>query len=46
MFASQKNRLRAKQLSARGGELACELQQDRVLLTGQVVAYLQGNITI
>lgn len=39
-------RLRARQLSARGGALTCELSADRVLLTGQAVLYLEGEITL
>lgn len=41
-----KTRLYAKQLSARGGDLSCELQGDRVLLGGNVVPYLQGVIQL
>lgn len=41
-----KNRLEAKQVSARGGSILCELRQDRVLLTGAAVAYLQGTINL
>ncbi len=36
----------AQQLSSRGGELRCELKQDRVLIAGQAVQYLQGMIEI
>jgi predicted PhzF superfamily epimerase YddE/YHI9 len=38
--------LTAAQLSARGGELECELRDDRVLLTGRTVEYLTGEITV
>lgn len=38
--------LRAKQVSARGGELTCELQDDRVVFAGRVAWYLEGWITI
>jgi PhzF family phenazine biosynthesis protein len=38
--------LRAKQVSARGGELTCELSGDRVVLSGRVISYLEGWITI
>ena len=34
----------AKQLSARGGELQCELSGDRVLMSGKCVLYLKGEI--
>lgn len=36
--------LKARQLSERGGELTCLLQQDRVLIRGHCVLYLQGMI--
>ena len=36
----------AKQLSSRGGELRCELKDERVLIGGKVVEYMQGFITI
>jgi PhzF family phenazine biosynthesis protein len=36
----------AKQLSARGGELHCELAGDRVLMSGRNVLYLKGEIYI
>ncbi len=39
-----KNKLFARQLSARGGELYCELKNDRVLLMGHAVKYLEGTI--
>jgi predicted PhzF superfamily epimerase YddE/YHI9 len=41
-----KSRLNARQLSARGGELFCTLQGDRVLIAGHAVEYLCGEITI
>jgi len=39
-----KNRLTAQQLSARGGDLLCELNGERVVIAGQVVEYLRGEI--
>jgi PhzF family phenazine biosynthesis protein len=42
----QKHRLSAKQLSARGGDLICELRGDRVVIAGNVVEYLRGEIEI
>lgn len=39
-----KSRLTARQVSARGGELLCELRGARVLIAGQVVEYLRGEI--
>ena len=41
-----KQRLAARQLSARGGELRCELRGDRVTLAGGVVQYLRGEIEV
>jgi PhzF family phenazine biosynthesis protein len=41
-----KNRLHARQLSRRGGELWCELAGDRVKMAGYGVAYLKGSITL
>ena len=39
-----KARLTARQLSARGGEVGCEIRGDRVLLSGSAVSYLRGEI--
>ncbi len=39
-----KNKLHACQLSARGGELWCELKGERVLISGNAVTYLKGEI--
>jgi PhzF family phenazine biosynthesis protein len=39
-------RLHAKQVSARGGELFCEVVGDRVKIYGKAVGYLEGKITI
>jgi PhzF family phenazine biosynthesis protein len=41
-----KSRLQARQLSARGGELSCELRGDRVMLQGKAVATLKGSLTL
>jgi predicted PhzF superfamily epimerase YddE/YHI9 len=41
-----KQKLTAKQLSARGGDLECELRGDRVLMAGHAVEYMQGVITV
>ena len=35
----------ARQLSKRGGELVCELKDDRVLITGKAVLYMKAEIT-
>jgi predicted PhzF superfamily epimerase YddE/YHI9 len=39
-----KKRLHARQLSARGGELWCELAGDRVKIAGHAVLYMKGMI--
>jgi PhzF family phenazine biosynthesis protein len=39
-----KDQLHAYQISARKGELWCELQGDRVLMSGNAVTYLKGEI--
>ena len=41
-----KTKLRAKQLSQRGGNLDCEYLGDRVKISGKAVLYLIGEITI
>ena len=41
-----KNSFRAKQVSARGGKVFCELQDDRVLIAGSAIKYLVGDIEI
>ncbi|MDY7232752.1 PhzF family phenazine biosynthesis protein [Hyalangium rubrum] len=41
-----KSRLRARQVSARGGELRCEDLGERVHIAGQAVLYLSGHITV
>lgn len=38
--------LRARQVSARGGELGCTLRGDRVELSGRAVLYLEGTIEV
>ena len=35
-----------KQLSARGGKVQCELQGDRVLISGFAVNYMEGTIEL
>lgn len=39
-----KTAMRARQVSARGGDLHCQWQGDRVLISGQAVTYLEGKI--
>jgi len=41
-----KRALTARQLSARGGELRCELRGDRVVIAGTAVEYLRGEISV
>lgn len=42
----EKSRLRARQISARGGELFCENADGRVRLGGRAVLYLRGEIEV
>ncbi len=41
-----KKKLKALQVSKRGGELFCELAGDRVMISGKAALYLEGTITI
>ncbi|MBI4161569.1 MAG: PhzF family phenazine biosynthesis protein, partial [Acidobacteria bacterium] len=41
-----RKRLHAQQVSARGGELFCELRPDRVEIAGRAVLYLDGTIHV
>lgn len=41
-----KTTLHARQLSSRGGKLDCELNGERVFISGQVTPYMQGSITL
>ena len=41
-----KNKLSARQISRRGGELFCELIGDRVYIGGKAVLYLRGEIVL
>jgi len=41
-----KPHLHARQISARGGELHCEMNGDRVLISGEAVLYLEGRIRV
>ncbi len=41
-----KNSLEARQLSRRGGTILCELQADRVILSGTAVTYMVGEIEV
>ena len=39
-------RFSVKQMSARGGELTCEIVEDRVLISGKALKYMEGKIII
>jgi predicted PhzF superfamily epimerase YddE/YHI9 len=39
-----KTKLEARQLSARGGVLRCELKGDRVAIAGQAAFYMEGTV--
>ncbi len=41
-----KTKMRARQVSSRGGELICELQNDRVLISGKAIKFLEGKIGV
>jgi predicted PhzF superfamily epimerase YddE/YHI9 len=41
-----KTRLRARQLSRRGGDLVCELRGDRVVLEGDCVLVIEGTLYV
>ncbi len=41
-----KKKMRARQLSKRGGELFCEDLENRVLISGRAVTYLRGEIEV
>ncbi|WP_372965285.1 PhzF family phenazine biosynthesis protein [Marinobacter sp.] len=41
-----KTNLQARQLSARGGELHCELKGDRVAISGQTVFFMEGSVQL
>ena len=41
-----KNALRARQISKRGGTIACEVRGDRVLLSGNAVTFMTAEISI
>lgn len=42
----ERSSLRARQISARGGDIWCELRDDRVLLRGQGVLVLRGRLIL
>ena len=44
--ALEKDVLTARQCSLRGGHLKCHLHQDRVLIGGSTVRFMEGKITL
>jgi len=42
----KKDKLRAQQISSRGGEVICKVAGERVMISGQAITYLQGNINV
>lgn len=42
----EKTELHARQISRRGGELFCRLEEDRVYMRGNAITYLRGTINI
>ena len=42
----EKTKMKAKQVSSRGGEILCELHNDRVLISGKAVKFLEGKIQL
>lgn len=40
------SKVHCRQISARGGELFCELRGERVLMTGRAVTYMSGTVSI
>ena len=40
-----KNELYSRQISQRGGEMFCKYQDNRVLISGKAVLYMQGIVT-
>lgn len=41
-----KSKLSAKQISRRGGDLICEMKEDRVLISGNAVTFLEGYLYV
>jgi predicted PhzF superfamily epimerase YddE/YHI9 len=42
----EKNKFSVKQMSERGGELACEIEGNRVFISGKAVKYMEGKIVV
>ena len=43
---SEENNLIARQLSARGGKMSCEIKGSRVILSGNAVTFMTGEIDV
>ncbi|MFT5016392.1 MAG: putative PhzF superfamily epimerase YddE/YHI9, partial [Limisphaerales bacterium] len=41
-----KKKLKAKQVSTRGGELTCQLMGKKVRITGRAVTYMEGRLIV
>ena len=41
-----KSKLIAKQISSRGGELICEIKDDRIIIGGNAIEYMCGHIKL
>jgi len=41
-----RGKLQARQISARGGDLFCELKEGRVFMTGRAVTFLHGTVMV
>ena len=41
-----KSKLTARQLSSRGGNVLCEIKDDRVFISGSAIKYMEGTINI
>jgi predicted PhzF superfamily epimerase YddE/YHI9 len=41
-----KKKMQARQISQRGGDIGCELRDDRVLLRGHTAFYLEGQLSV
>lgn len=45
-YKLEKDKMTARQLSKRGGDIYCEQKGDRVIMGGQVVFYMKGEIEV
>jgi len=42
----KKSQFKAKQISKRGGDLVCEIKENRVFISGQAICFMKGEISI